>query len=55
MQLKIYNCRMQLKIITVIIDVVRGAKGAMSSPKFLENIVILRFERRFSKKIVLFD
>jgi len=32
------------------IDVARGAKGAMAPAKFLENIVILCFERRFSKQ-----
>jgi len=29
---------------------VARAKGAMATPKFLENIVILCFERRFSKQ-----
>jgi len=28
----------------------QGGKGAMPPPKFLENIVILCFERRFSKQ-----
>jgi len=28
----------------------QGGKGAMASSKFLENIVILCFERRFSKQ-----
>ena len=32
------------------IGVAREAKGAMTPPKFLENIVILCFERRFSKE-----
>jgi len=34
----------------LLIGVARGAKGAMALPKFLENIVILCFERRFSKQ-----
>jgi len=33
-----------------IIGVARGIKGAMAPPKYLENIVILCFERRFSKQ-----
>jgi len=36
-------------IVAAIIGVARGAKGAMP-PKCLENIVILCFERRFSKQ-----
>jgi len=32
------------------IGVARADKGAMAPPKFLENIVILCFERRFSKQ-----
>jgi len=28
----------------------QGDKGAMALPKFLENIIILCFERRFSKQ-----
>ena len=32
---------------TSCIGVARGAKGAMTSKRFLENIVILCFERRF--------
>jgi len=32
------------------IGVARGAKGAMPPLKFLENIVILCFERRFAKQ-----
>jgi len=32
------------------IGVARGAKWPMATPKFLENIAILCFERRFSKQ-----
>jgi len=39
----------------VIIGVARGDKGGpCPPPKFLENIVILCFERRFSIETVLF-
>ena len=42
--------RMKLLTWCRFIGVARGAKGDMLSPKFLENIVILCFERRFSKQ-----
>jgi len=32
------------------IGIARGGKGVMTPPKFLENTVILFFERRFSKQ-----
>jgi len=33
-----------------VIGVASGGKGAMAPKKFLENIVILPFQRRFSKQ-----
>jgi len=36
------------------ISVARVGKGAMQHPKFLENIIILCFEKRFSKQNSVF-
>ena len=39
-----------LLVVAPLIGVARGAKRTMASPKSLENVVILCFERRFSEQ-----